>query len=160
MTRWQAHAPLRVRSACCHIPPCLSLSNSLPPPVLFWPGHAACGILVSQSGIEAVPHAVEVRSLNHWTTREVPSAPFLMKPFVFYGPFYCLSWTKAERTSRGNQEGSRCCCYKIWFNLWNWGRGGAWIPVVGRDGAVAVRCDQKLRPGDPVPGEEMAEHTG
>ena len=32
----------------------------------------AWGILVPRQGIEAVPPAVEVQSLNHWTTREVP----------------------------------------------------------------------------------------
>ena len=32
----------------------------------------ACGILVPQPGIEPTPHAVEVWSLNHWTTREAP----------------------------------------------------------------------------------------
>ena len=30
------------------------------------------GILVPQPGVELVPPAVEARSLNHWTAREVP----------------------------------------------------------------------------------------
>ena len=34
----------------------------------------ACGILVPKPGIELVPPAVEVWSLNHWTTRESPSS--------------------------------------------------------------------------------------
>lgn len=36
----------------------------------FSPGHEACGILVllPQPGIELAPPAVEVKSLNHWTT--------------------------------------------------------------------------------------------
>ena len=38
----------------------------------FWPCHMACRILVPQPGIELVPPAVEARSLNHWTTREIP----------------------------------------------------------------------------------------
>ena len=38
---------------------------------LFWPHHAACGILVPQPGIEPESPALEVRSLNQWTTREV-----------------------------------------------------------------------------------------
>ena len=38
----------------------------------FFPFLVACEILVSQPGIEPMPPAVEVRSLNHWTTREVP----------------------------------------------------------------------------------------
>ena len=39
----------------------------------FWPCPTACGILVPRPGIEPVPPAVEARSLNHWTAREVPS---------------------------------------------------------------------------------------
>ena len=35
-------------------------------------GHTTCGILVPQPGIELMPPAVEVWSLNSWTTREVP----------------------------------------------------------------------------------------
>ncbi|XP_057389546.1 zinc finger protein 320-like isoform X2 [Balaenoptera acutorostrata] len=35
--------------------------------------NTACGILVPRPGIEAAPPAVEAWSLNHWTTREVPS---------------------------------------------------------------------------------------
>ena len=31
----------------------------------------ACGILVPQSGIELMPPALQVSSLNHWTAREV-----------------------------------------------------------------------------------------
>ena len=38
----------------------------------FWPCHAACGILVPQPGVELVPPAVEVQSINHWTAREFP----------------------------------------------------------------------------------------
>ena len=37
----------------------------------FLPHHVACGILVPQPGIEPGPPALEDRSLNHWTTREV-----------------------------------------------------------------------------------------
>ena len=42
----------------------------------FWPCHVACGILVSQPGIEIVPPALEAQSLNHWTTREVSQSIF------------------------------------------------------------------------------------
>ena len=42
----------------------------------YWPRHAACGILVPQSGIEPTPPAVNVQSLSHWTTREVPESAF------------------------------------------------------------------------------------
>ena len=33
----------------------------------------ACEILLPQPGIELVPPAGEVPSLNHWTTREAPA---------------------------------------------------------------------------------------
>ena len=41
------------------------------------PHHMACGILVSQSGIEPAPLAVKAWSPNHWTTREFPVDMFL-----------------------------------------------------------------------------------
>ena len=43
--------------------------------VLF--SHQACRILVPQPGIEPVPPAPGVQSLNHWTAREVPILPCL-----------------------------------------------------------------------------------
>ena len=36
---------------------------------LFWPYHAACGILVPQAGIKP---ALEAQNLDHWTIKEVP----------------------------------------------------------------------------------------
>ena len=38
----------------------------------FWPHCEACGILVPQPGIEPVPSATTVQSLNHWTAGEFP----------------------------------------------------------------------------------------
>ena len=38
---------------------------------IFWPCLEACGIIVTQLGIEATPLALQVQSPNHWTTREV-----------------------------------------------------------------------------------------
>ena len=37
----------------------------------FWPRCMACGILVSQPGMEPLLPAVETQSLNHWIAREV-----------------------------------------------------------------------------------------
>ena len=34
--------------------------------------HVACGIFIPLPGIEPMPPAMDVRSLNHWTIREVP----------------------------------------------------------------------------------------
>ena len=42
------------------------------PDFIFWLYLTACRILVPQSGIELVPLALEVQSLNSWTIREVP----------------------------------------------------------------------------------------
>ena len=39
---------------------------------LFFPHHAARGILVLRPGIEPTPPALEAQSLNHWAAREVP----------------------------------------------------------------------------------------
>ena len=45
----------------------------------FWPHCMACGILVPSPGIEPTSPALEVWSLNHWTTREVPYSHCLWK---------------------------------------------------------------------------------
>ena len=42
----------------------------------FWLHHVACGILVPQPETEPMSPAVEVRSPQHWTTREVPQILF------------------------------------------------------------------------------------
>ena len=44
----------------------------------FWPCHIAWGILVPWPGVEPTPSAVEAWSLNHWNSKEVPHAWFLL----------------------------------------------------------------------------------
>ena len=44
----------------------------------------AYGILVPQQGIKAMSPAMEMQSLNHWTTREVPSYASLEKYYTFF----------------------------------------------------------------------------
>ena len=51
-------------------------------PFCFY-GHAACGILVPQPGIESVAPAVEAWSPNHWTAREVPNSDSFKYQFSF-----------------------------------------------------------------------------
>ena len=46
---------------------------------LFWLCHVACRTLVPRPEIEPTPHAVEARSPNHWTTREVPEFIFSIR---------------------------------------------------------------------------------
>ena len=43
---------------------------------VFWLHHVACGILAPWPGIEPMPPAVEERSPNHWTAKEVPVMAF------------------------------------------------------------------------------------
>ena len=43
----------------------------------FWPRPIACGILVTRSGAEPMPPALESQSLNHWANREVLKQSFL-----------------------------------------------------------------------------------
>ena len=38
-----------------------------------WPYLAACRILVPQPGMEPLPPTLGAQTLNHWTTREVPT---------------------------------------------------------------------------------------
>ena len=44
-----------------------------------WPHRAACGILVPRPGIEPTLPELEVRSLDHWTAREVPVQYVILK---------------------------------------------------------------------------------
>ena len=63
--------------------------------LIFWPHQAACGILVPWPGIEPTPPALEVRSLNHWTTREVLLIIFLIFKYNLWfwrGSPRCLSY--------------------------------------------------------------------
>ena len=55
---------------------------------IFCPHCEACGILVPRPGIEPIPPAVEARSLNHWTAREVLA-------FGYYSIGACSYWASA-----------------------------------------------------------------
>ena len=48
----------------------------------------ACGIFISQPGIEPVPPAVEEKSLNHWTSREALHCFFFSTAVVMPQPNY------------------------------------------------------------------------
>ena len=58
----------------------------------FWLCLAACGILVPWPGIIPAPPAVEARSPNHWTTREVPTSTLLTFETVLVGGARKLSY--------------------------------------------------------------------
>ena len=53
----------------------------------------AYGILIPQPGFEPIPPAVEVRSLNHWTAREVPKNGFNKLMNLSNTSFCNLNWT-------------------------------------------------------------------
>ena len=44
--------------------------------IYIWPCCETCGILVPQPGIKPASPAVEMWSLNHWATKEVPKSMF------------------------------------------------------------------------------------
>ena len=73
----EAERQRKLGSALSYLASALSLSLSLSLSffnlIFFWPHHVVCGNLVPQTGTEQVPSAMEVQSLNHWTTREVLS---------------------------------------------------------------------------------------
>ena len=53
--------------------------------LFIWPHWAACGILVSQPGIEPEPPALEAWSLNHWTHWRSPSlCPYQLLPLYWF----------------------------------------------------------------------------
>ena len=63
-------------------------------------GHAACGILVLQPGFEPMPLPLGAQSLNHWTTREVPSLLFnvlcsLVIAFLPRSKCLLISWLQS-----------------------------------------------------------------
>ena len=68
---------------------------------LFWvflTSVLACQILVPQPGIEHVPPALGVQSLNHWTAREVPGGVFEMVSLQETRIAFHILWMPAERT--------------------------------------------------------------
>ena len=67
-------------------------SSLICPPIVvgFFFGCLACRILVSPRGIKPTSPAVEVQSLNHWTTREVPSYSFNLKSLLLSVFFFIL----------------------------------------------------------------------
>ena len=48
----------------------------------FWPCYVTCGILVPWPGIKTMLPAIEAWSLNHWSTRAVPTAGLLSESYT------------------------------------------------------------------------------
>ena len=73
--------------------------------IYFWPHLAECEILVLWPGLEPVPPAVEVQSLNHWTARDAPLLLFKCKKkkkitvnclkFTIYEVIFFMLWLLA-----------------------------------------------------------------
>ena len=58
--------------------------------VCFWPQCTACRILVPWLEIKPALPALELQSLNHWTTRKVPrGSSFAALPSAWYQFIYC-----------------------------------------------------------------------
>ena len=90
--RWQHTRSLPIYPLCCILLLfsfcywiynifCLACLLSVFPARIFFFGRVACEILVPRPGIEPMSPALEVQSLNHWTTREVPIPT---KTFFFF----------------------------------------------------------------------------
>ena len=68
----------------------------------FLGGHRTCRILVPCSGIKPAPHALEMRCLNHWTTREIlnsfeSTSILTLSPFLL-GDFCFLNWILTDKS--------------------------------------------------------------
>ena len=55
--------------------------------IIFWPHSLTCGIFVPQPGVEPTPASVEVWTLSHCVTREVPLHSWSRTPTVWEKPF-------------------------------------------------------------------------
>ena len=64
----------------------------------------ACRILVPRPGIEPVPHAVEARSPNHWTAREVPIYTFFVRLLSLGVVTFCTKRSAQQH----NKISTRC----------------------------------------------------
>ena len=72
--------------------------------LFFFFGHTAkCGILVPWPGIKPVSSALQIWSLNHWTTREVPM-----------GLYYSLHFTDKKTKARSAQAACPIFFLKGW----------------------------------------------
>ena len=65
----------------------------------------ACGISVPSPGIEPAPPALEARSLNHWTARELPSR--------FIGSFFFFFSTIPRAIKMGEHSDLKCAFGKV-----------------------------------------------
>ena len=72
----------------------------------------ACGILVPRLGIESMPPAAEVWSLNHWTTRLVPFSFSFKLKYNWHLFCDCKSWTIKKAEHQRTDA----------FELWCWRR--------------------------------------
>ena len=75
---------------------------------LFWPHHMECRLLVPRPGIEPSLSLLEVWTLNHWTSREIPLFCFLL-PTLCNG-----SWTMSkvyELLSSQDRPGDMPFCF-------------------------------------------------
>ena len=77
---------------------------------IFWPYHTRHeGILAPHPGFEPSPSAVEVLSLNHWTTREAPfPSSFSSAPKANSSGLSCTHWCELSWRALCDFWGSQC----------------------------------------------------
>ena len=75
----------------------------------FGHNHVTCRLLVPWPGIEPVPRAVDVQSLNHWATREV----------LLFAPFSRNFLWKNFNCTKGSSHVMSPVCSSLSFNNWS-----------------------------------------
>ena len=86
---WKAYAKFLSKRPCMTMP--LPLPRAYFFKKIFWGGlhPAACRILVHWPGTEPIPPAVEIWSLNHWTSRDSDNATPSPQPSFLTAPQLC-----------------------------------------------------------------------
>ena len=74
---------------------------------IVWP--VGILLIVHQPGIEPVPPAVEVQSLNCWTTREVPKSKQFLKQIIDYFLHHPCFLFPPDRTQKVDSIHNRSC---------------------------------------------------
>ena len=90
--------------------------------LIFWPCHAAPGILVPQPGMEPMAPALEVQSLNRWTTREsqviLSRLLFQQKSHWYLILSFLLLWLSRSQITSPGQHSSCPVEHIKWLVSW------------------------------------------
>ena len=129
--KWRADLISRVKETESHLLSLISIRGKTKdlPILLFFKNillnfllhREACGILVSQQGIELVPPAAEAQSLNHWVIREIPN--------ILYEVFHDLHISLLSSLLISQKTG--LCCPSNMPNTLVPGTLPWWLPCLG-----------------------------